>query len=359
MKILHYCKYWGNGGVENIITNNVIYASGKYEIDIICENYDPNTVYKEYLKNHNVKIHKMNDQHQLSKFYDILHINVSSANDLFNIIKLKYYYRKSKVLIYSHTGKGEHVGLIDRVKLKLFSFLISPAYDIGFGCSIKARNTIFSKKDIKIGKAGTFYSGVDVHRYAFNIRNRESIRSRFNIDENFLLFGHVGRISYEKNPIKILSIFRDFNYQYPNSKLLYIGELSENYIKLFNDYLSENNLTDKIIHIEKTNEVERYLSAMDLFLLPSLFEGLPQILIENQVNGLKSVVSNTVSQDVKLLETIEFLGINEDNLTWVDQIIKLLDQDIDRKNQYLEVIGSRFDAEVSNQNLYDIYKKLV
>ena len=160
-------------------------------------------------------------------------------------------------------------------------------------------------------------NSVDYDKYKFNEAIRTSIRKELSINDDCCVLGHIGRMAYVKNHSFLIDVFNNYHKINTNSKLLLVGdgELKKDIIQKINDL----HLDDCVIITGFKSNPYDYMQAMDILLLPSLYEGLPMVLIEAQVNGLKCLVSDKVSSEAKITPSITYLPLDDCNL-WVSSI---------------------------------------
>lgn len=192
-----------------------------------------------------------------------------------------------------------------------------------YACSSDAGKYLFGNKKFEF-----LPNGVNPNRFVFNQSNREEIRNQYNLNDKFVI-GHTGRFNLQKNHIFLLNVFKLFHDKTPNAHLLLLGggEL-EDIIKSETNRLG---LNDFVIFAGVQKECEKYYHAMDVFVLPSLFEGLPVTGIEAQYAGLPCIFSDEISKEVKITDDVQFIGIsNNDKQHWVSAFEKSADTNIDR-----------------------------
>lgn len=193
-------------------------------------------------------------------------------------------------------------------------------------------------------------NGIDFSQCRFSQKSRYSIRKKYKISDGTFLIGHVGRMSAQKNYPFILNLFMDFLKSCPNSKLLLIGNVCNdaNIIKIVND----NGIANKVIFAGTLTDCKAYYSAMDVFLLPSLFEGVSVAMIEAQVSGLPCIVSNFVSKDADISGNVRYIPIDNTK----QGILELLN--ITLKNRELEKLDldDSFDLKKTANKMFEFYK---
>ena len=276
--------------------------------------------------------------------YDIIHDNLTDANAL--IINNFFKKRGSKIILHVHNPINKDKKMINRIFLKV----AIRKSDYFCACSESAGKSVFKCKKFKIVK-----NKVDVVKFKFDKNNREKIRKELNVSENCILIGTVGRMCNQKNPMLVYKIIRELCNEI-NCKSIWIGngEL-ENSIK---DYVRQSNIEDKCIFIGSTAHIEKYYSAMDVFLLPSIYEGLGIVFIEAQASGLEVFTSNIVPEDICITDIIYKLDLKKDINDWVNEIKKGLKKNHIRENYYSLVYQTDFNIE-KDDDMTKIYNKIL
>lgn len=229
-----------------------------------------------------------------NKFDYLWFNNTSKVNYL-----LPYYAKKianAKIMTHTHGVDFEERGLkrflflvIDYLNTKRMYRLI----DIPFACSEEAADKYYRKSKSLREKTVIIKNGIETDRYKYSEENRKIIRKQLEVEDNEIVLGAVGRLSDVKNHKFIVDVLKGLP---ENHKMIILGEgeLRESLEK----QIEENDLSNRCFLLGNKKGVEKYLSAMDIFLLPSLNEGMPFSVIEAQTNGLPCIVSDTISKDV-------------------------------------------------------------
>lgn len=186
-----------------------------------------------------------------------------------------------------------------------------------FACSEKAGRWMFNNNDFILVK-----NGIDLNHYIYDSKVRRDIQTELDLKDKFIL-ACIGRLSHQKNPFFSVDVFEELQKIKSNAVLLFIGdgELKEDLEK----YILSKQLSDKIKLLGNCDNVHQLLSSIDCLLMPSIFEGLPFVLVESQATGLPCVVSDTVSVESQLTNLVSFVNLNENKNVWVEQILKSID----------------------------------
>ena len=218
--------------------------------------------------------------------YKILHSHIRSCASIYIPIAKK---RGLKTIIHSHsTSNGTGFSSFGK---RILQYPLRYQADYLFACSKEAGEWLFGEKVIKKDNFKIIFNGIDCDRFRFDEECRRQIRKEYGIENNFVI-GHVGRHTPAKNPIFLLEIFAEVYKKNPTARLLQIGqgEMTEQLKEKCRDLGIEKT----VIFAGIQNNVEKYYSAMDVFLFPSTWEGLGIVAVEAQTSGLHCLVSKPV-----------------------------------------------------------------
>lgn len=161
---------------------------------------------------------------------------------------------------------------------------------------------------------------LDIARFQMAAKERGHYRKQLGISENDFVLGHVGRFASVKNHQFLVEVFASICERCENAKLLLVG--SGVYLSSVQALLSKYGLAEKCIILSNRSDIPQLFAAMDVFCLPSKYEGMPVSLLEAQAAGKKCVVSNTVTKDVVVSNKVYYLGLNQPIHEWVDVILE-------------------------------------
>lgn len=215
-----------------------------------------------------------------------------------------------------------------------------------------AANSIYAAKWLygeKWRQAYIVRNAIDLNKYKFSKDERYYIRTKYNIVNRFVV-GHIGRFSYQKNHDFLLDIFYAVKKKDDDAVLLLIGygELEESIRRK----VKKLNLEKNVVFIGKTEELSGFYNAMDCFVLPSLYEGLPVVGIEAQAFGLPCVFSKEITDEVGILDRCVFLKLEESADKWADEIIKLKNYVHINDNELVQEAGYDLNTEVDKLMRY-------
>ncbi len=324
-KILFYSNYIEMAGTETFMLN-VVKASNRnvFQFDFLISDYGINAYTKE-LEILGCNIYRINSRResplkyymQLNKFfkehqgeYNAIHWcggNLSSIASLYYAFKYKVPVR----IVHSHSSSCE--GLHNKILHSINKLFLPKLCTHFFACSSLAAKFFFGGKESVIIK-----NGIDVENYRFNEKLRREYRNLLNIDEQEFVIGHVGRFTGIKNQKFIVDILKQLIQTKFKATLMLIGigELMD----VVKEQVKEYNLEDKVLFLGQRSDVDKLMQAMDVFVMPSLFEGLPFVLVEAQTASLPCVISDTINYDVKISPLVIFMSLNADAKTWANKI---------------------------------------
>ena len=220
-----------------------------------------------------------------------------------------------------------------------------------FACSDKAASWLFGDTKIDSLPVIQINNGIDIEKFQYNETNREHIRKLLGLD-SLKVIGHVGAFLPVKNHKFIVDVIDKAYEMDPSVRCIFIGHGS-----LFEEIkglVSSRNLNDVILFLGPQNNVHEWLSAMDVFIMPSLYEGLPVSLIEVQANGLPAIISDTITDRVKLQKNMFYKSLSDGPSEWAKEIIKILDHNC-RVNNNKCVSDGGFDINETAQ----IYQNII
>lgn len=359
-KIVLVVSGLSSGGVESFILNffSEINLVEKYDKYIITHN-KPSQNIKSKIENLGFKIFtvpskkesfyrniKSIDRIFKENRFDIVHSHMAKSN--FIIMKLA---KKNGVplrIAHSHQSMKIDNGPKKNIH-KLIQYMNRKYANKFVGCSEDALIYGFGKKIFSNNYSSlVLHNAINLERFSFNDLYRNQLRRKYNISDDEVLIGSIGRFTYQKNQQFLLEIINKLVKYSKKNKLLLIGEgeLKDDY----SEYIKNNKLEENIILESPQSDINRYYSAFDIFVFPSRFEGLGIVAIEAQANGLKCIVSKNIPKDVKQSDLIEFIDINSIE-EWYDKLINIKK----RTNRRIDLTSSDYNIKKEYKKLIEIY----
>ena len=354
------------GGVESVIMNyyrNI--DRNKYQFDFLCNTekvaYEDEikllggTIYRITARSKDIKKYQKDmkeffEKH--SKEYSTIWVNICS---LANIDYLKYakkYGIKNRII---HCHNSQNMDSFLRGLLHRWNKLFITKYATDFwSCSDDASKWFFSKKIMQSDRYVLLKNAIDLEKFRFDEKVRKEYRQKLDLEECFVI-GHIGRFHFQKNHEFLIKVFYELQKKNEKSKLILIG-IGEDLDKI-KEKVKELKLEGKVLFLGSRNDVNSLFNAMDLFLFPSLFEGLPVALLEAQANGLPIVTSEEgVPKEAKIVENFEYISLKESPNYWAEKILE-----IDLKNNSEENIKklkkAGFDITIEKQRVEEFIDK--
>lgn len=185
--------------------------------------------------------------------------------------------------------------------------------DYCFACSELAGKDVFGEEAMRQGRVKIIHNAVDAGKFTYNPQKRNEVRDRLGLSEQ-LVIGHVGRFDYQKNHSFLIDIFAKLCEFRQDAVLILLGEGSG--MENIREKCRALGIAEKVKFLGNQKRPEDYYQAMDTFLLPSFFEGLPGVLVEAQAAGLRCFVSDTVTREAKATELVTYLSIERPAGDW-------------------------------------------
>lgn len=342
-----------DGGVGNVIMNYFDHMPLEdYDVDIITQNADSQEYLNQYKKRgFHVKIvpsksvsliGNLKALYRLmkSRQYDIVHCHMTLTN-MFPLMIAWLCGIKTRI---SHSHLASTYNLKTRI-LRFGSKLFATDY---FACGTEAGRYLFGKSQFIV-----LNNAIDIDKYKIDLKIRCEERKKMGISENDVVIGHVGRFTAQKNHEYLLKIFKEIHNRDSNAKLVLIGtgELLEH----TKTQVSAMHLDSAVIFTGVIDDVYRKLQIMDVFLLPSLCEGLCVAAIEAQATGVGCVFADTVALETQINTNVSFLSLKDSPEIWADKCFEICRKGNNSCDISLRNKG--FDIKIEARKLDDFYKK--
>lgn len=227
-----------------------------------------------------------------------------------------------------------------------------------YGCSKRAGEARYGKKIVESEAFSLWRNAIDYKRFAFRREVRDSLRSKLGLSAGTFVIGHVGRFTWAKNHEFLLNLFTEFHKNHPDSRLLLVGD-GELRSKL-EQQMQDLHIRESVIMTGAVDNVEDYMTVMDVFVFPSHYEGLSTVNIEAQVNGLRCIVSTGVPEEVCIAAgQVAFLPLTDKSI-WVSELEKSMaigrtSSTMALQNRDYDILQTVKWAESEYQRLYREY----
>lgn len=205
-----------------------------------------------------------------------------------------------------------------------------------------------------ISQAYILNNAVDIQKYKYDDKIRRNLRKMYNISDETLVLGHIGRMVTQKNQIFLLKVFKDL-IKTQNAVLVFIGD-GILYDKIM-EFVKQEKLDKSIIFLKQRTDIDELLNLMDVFLLPSLYEGLPVVCVEAQANGLPCIISDNITEEVILTPMCQQISLDLPVNIWTKKIIGLYKKSntMTRNQGIKNIYNTSFDIKKEIKRLEDYY----
>lgn len=345
-------------GITNVIFNYFNALDDDVSIDYVAIN-SPDTYYEDLLEKRGATLYSLNRRNVLGyisslskiikkKKYDAIHVHGNSHTVLLELIAAKIA-GCNKRIIHAHSTNCGSIALHKLLKTP-FNWLCTHR----LACGDMAGKFMFGTKPFKI-----INNGVDVVKYSFDIKKRASLRAKLSLSDNDTLIGHVGYFLALKNQSFLVDVFAELVKRDNNYHLVLIGDGAlRPEIEKKVDSLG---LKDKVTFTGNINNVSDYLNAIDLIVMPSLFEGLPLTLVEQQANGLQCIVSDTITKEADKTGNLRFISLNAPISEWVQAIENCnckQDREQRSKKAVDDIAKAGYSIQTEANKLVEFYKSI-
>jgi len=361
MKVLHIANKNNGNGVASFIMNYYRHIDyNKIQFDFIShssledsnaeeiQNLGGNVFnvpsYKKYLFKYINSVYKIIK----SGTYDIIHCHQFPIDIISLFIAKK---KGIKVRIF-HAHNNAFYSFVKRLLVYLFRNIWGCVVTDFSACSVDAGHFFFGNRYKYI----IFNNAIEPERYVFNSIARNSIRNNLYLPENAFVIGYVARFVKQKNYFFLINVFKNILYKNDNSFLLLIGD--GKLLKKIKKYVATLNLLKNVLFYGVSERVYELYSAMDVFVFPSLFEGLGIAGIEAQCAGLPVIASLNIPKEMQVTDLVSWLDLKVGAEKWAE---KVLEYSIPKKRENMTEIITRNGYNIKNEcnKLENEYARLI
>ena len=357
VRVLQIVSKMNMGGAENFIMN--MYRNINRDLvqfDFITHG---NGIFDEEIKELGGKIYYLKYINKIGPFlykkqlkeffeqhseYKIIHSHVNQTSGV--ILDVAKKCGIPVRIAHSHSTNTLSNLLIKQYK-KILQRRLNLVANIKLACSDEAGKWLYGNTDYTVIK-----NAIDTEKFKFSKESREKIRNSLNIGENNILLGNIGRLEKVKNQEFLLNLLCEIRNIDDNYILILIGDGSLR--KEIETKIKDMNLTNKVLLMGNQKNINEFYSAMDVFVFPSLYEGIPLTLVEAITNGLPIYCSNNISHEFEKQKNVNYLSI--DNVeNWTNKILNT-SKELERNKVNNEFIKS-YDIKKEAEKLQNIYLK--
>lgn len=327
IKVLHTIPAMDGGGADRILYDYTIRLLDQYRFDFIVHTEFEGILEKDLVAKgcrvfHVPPLHedkkeykKRIDEIIRNGNYDIIHVSQGYRGAFFLHYAKKY--KVKRRIAHSHMAYIPE-SIKERIIRKLATMYVKYNATDLFACGNDAAKWMWGKKPFEKGNVYIMKNAIPAERFGFSQELRDAIRREMNIADKFVI-GNVARFSFQKNHNFLIEIFAEIKKIRDDAVLVLIGrgELEED----VKQQVENLGLKDSVLFMGVRNDVPDLLNAMDVFVLPSRFEGLPVTLIEVQANGLPAVISDAVTKEMTVSDDFSFASIQLPASDWAKIIL--------------------------------------
>lgn len=274
--------------------------------------------------------------------YDIVHSNV--LNNSIQIMSIAKKMGVKTRIQHSHATKLADIKWRE-LRNKMLAPLALKNANTYFACSKLAGDYLFGNSKYTLIK-----NALDLSRFYIDNEVRASMQKEMELENKFIV-GTIGRICPQKNPFFALDVFKEVLKIHPDSVYLWIG--SGPLDDKAKEYAQKIGISENVRYLGNREDVPRLYQAMDVFFLPSLYEGLPVVGMEAQACGLPMVVADTVTTEMKITDNVDYLSLSSPLSQWANALLKY--KDFERYDTHRTIIENGYEISVAAKKLEEMY----
>lgn len=246
-------------------------------------------------------------------------------------------------IIHAHNSVKlfENLSGMEKIKRSLLDTIIYRQVKKYPNCYLSCSD-LAAKSTFKTDKYIWIKNGIEINKFAFNSTIRNRLRNEYKIKDDEKVVGVIGVLDDRKNPLFALEVFKKYVEKEQNSRLIFVGDgvLKEKIYEKIKDY----NLEDRVILTGMISDTYKWYQAMDMLLLPSLYEGFPMVLVEGQAAGVSCLISDTVTKQVAVTDLLHYKSNLDNADEWADELL-VIGKQVREREQYSKIMFDKgFDV---------------
>lgn len=279
--------------------------------------------------------------------YTIIHGHIGSSASIYLRIAKKF---GLFTIAHSHNTFNTEKSLKNFV-YSLISYPTRYISDFFFACSEQAGIDRYGKNIINSSKFKVINNAINAKEFSYCEKTRKVIREQLGVKDRFVI-GHIGRFSSQKNHKKLIEIFKEINKIDKKAILLLVGdgELKQQ----IENKVIELGLRENVIFAGVRTDISNIVQAMDIFVFPSLYEGLGMVVIEAQAAGLPCIVSDAIQKEAYVTNFVKSISLKSDLDTWISEILNYRNG-YERKNNYYDIKTKGYDIDNTVEWIENFY----
>ncbi|MFI3326634.1 MAG: glycosyltransferase family 1 protein [Clostridia bacterium] len=354
------------GGIQIFANNLINYIDKeKFEVDVLV--LDDGQIYplENTLKEQGIKVFKLQGvwirkpqdlikhSKKIKVFfkehndYDVVHVNSGPKN--YAVLKYAKKYGVNVRIIHSHNTNFQSVSKAQKILGNILKTKVKKYATDFFACSDLASKWLFGENQ----KVTIIPNAINLDDFGYNNDVRSDMRKKLNVEDKVVI-GNVGRFATQKNHSRLIDIFHEIQKNNENSVLLLVGtgELM-NEVKTKTKTLG---IEEKVKFLGFRDDTKKLFQVMDVFLMPSLYEGLPITGVEAQASGLPCVFSSTITRQAAILDETKYVSLEEKNEVWAKETLSLIGK-VNREKSKAYLKNKGFDLPDMVQTIQNYYLK--
>lgn len=354
-RICIYCDKFESGGIEAYLCNVLTHMNlSDLEVDVVAAQISQ-SVFVQRMRTKGIKFYQLSGALQslsknhrrfrtlLQKKYYAIYCNI------FHALSMWYLWAAKRAgvpirIAHSHNSDLRPSGT-RQVKLAvhwLARQMFASAATQMWACSMPAMEFMFPKRMLQGHMVQLIPNGIETRNFCFDADVREKVRIELHLEKS-LVIGNIGRLCAQKNQSFLMDAFQIVHRQIPSSRLLLIGDGEERF------YLQKKaeqlGVKDAVLFMGLQEDIPQLLWAMDIFALPSIFEGLPITAIEAQTAGLPCIFSDRITREAVVMPNVVHMPLEYGAAVWADAILQIKENVYARDEAAIEMKKRGFDIE--------------
>lgn len=257
----------------------------------------------------------------------------------------------AKICVARSSNSSDGQGIKVKVAHHLGRAFYNNYVDVKLAPSKLAGEYTFGKRAVKNSKVHYLHNALDLDDFHLDEVGRQQIRKELRINEKEIVVGHIGRFMKQKNHDFLIDIFSEVHKQNPDTVLMLVGkgELEQQIY----DKVQSLDLTENVIFTGVRSDIPQLLSAMDVLVMPSFYEGMPNTVVEAQATGLPCLIADTITSEADITGLVHFLPLSLTSFDWATKVLNLVNTEarIDTKEDFIE---HGYDIESVTQQFVDL-----
>ncbi len=363
IKIVEFVTRLEFGGVESMLLNYTSHFKNpeQFDLHIITQDINDancirqfeNSGYSVHVVTHKRKsiLKNVREIYRImhKEKFDVAHSHMTLTN--FYVLFIAKILRVPLRVSHSHNAFKD-TGIKAKIVYPVLKYLNKLSANIWMACGYDAATFLYGEKAVRSEKVFIAHNAIDINKFRRNNELRKKIRKQYGIEDVFCV-GHIGRFMLQKNHMFLIEIFSELQKIKSDSILFVIGdgELREEIYREVEKYHLENS----VIFTGNITNVNELYQAMDFFVLPSLYEGLPVVSIEAQAAGLRCLISDSVDVQCAITSYVNFLSVEKTAKEWAISILKYFGEE--KEDDNIDVlVSSGYDINVEARKMEMLYK---